>query len=114
MPRIVSVISLALLATAALSQELPRRGALGLQMAPLSADEAKSLGLKAGVKASTILPGLTAEALKLAPNDVLISLNRKAISTTADVTGVLRTMRAGENLIAVVNRGGKTVTLQAA
>jgi len=114
MPRIVSVISLALLATAALSQELPRRGALGLQMAPLSADEAKSLGLKAGVKASTILPGLTAEALKLAPNDVLISLNRKAISTTADVTGVLRTMRAGENLTAVVNRGGKTVTLQAA
>jgi len=108
------VISLALLATAALSQELPRRGALGLQMAPLSADEAKSLGLKAGVKATTILPGLTAEALKLAPNDVLISLNRKAISTTADVTGVLRTMRAGENLIAVVNRGGKTVTLQAA
>jgi pimeloyl-ACP methyl ester carboxylesterase len=83
-------------------------------MAPLSADEAKSLGLKAGVKASTILPGLTAEALKLAPNDVLISLNRKAISTTADVTGVLRTMRAGENLTAVVNRGGKTVTLQAA
>ena len=114
MPRIVAVISLALLATAALSQELPRRGALGLQMAPLSADEAKSLGLKAGVKATTILPGLTAEALKLAPNDVLISLNRKAISTTADVTGVLRTMRAGENLIAVVNRGGKTVTLQAA
>ena len=110
MIRKLGLLLLASLSMASLAQELPRRGALGLQMAPLTAEEAKANGLKAGVKVGSVLPGLTAEALKLAPGDVLISLNKKPISTAADVTAVLRSLRAGEIVTVVTKRGELVMT----
>ena len=111
MIRSLSLVSFACFAVSLSAQELPRRGALGLQMSPLTAEEAKANGVKAGIKAAGILPGLTAEAMKLAPNDILISLNKKQIGATADVSAVLRTLRAGELVTAVIKRDGKLVTL---
>lgn len=113
MLRSLSLIAVVSLCTLSVSQELPRRGALGLQMNPLTAEEAKANGLKAGVKAAGVLPGLTAEAMKLAPGDILISLNKRPISATSDVTAVLRTLRAGETVVAQIKREGKTITLSA-
>lgn len=111
--RPLNLLIVASLALSATAQELPRRGALGLQMAPLTAEEAKANGLKAGVKASAVLPGLTAEALKLAPGDVLVSFNKKPISVAADVSGVLRSLRAGDQVSLQVKRDGKLITLTA-
>ncbi len=111
MLRAYIALSLLSLALSANGQELPRRGALGLQMAPLSVEEAKTNGLKAGVKVTGVLPGLTAEALKLAPNDLLVSFNKKPMTTSADVVAVLRTLRAGEPVTFVVKRGGQPITL---
>ena len=82
-------------------------------MVPLSTEEAKANGLKSGVKAAAVLPGLTAESLRVSPNDILLSVNKKPISVSADVSAALRTMRAGETITIVVRRDTKTVTLTA-
>ncbi|MEI7577924.1 MAG: alpha/beta fold hydrolase [Armatimonadota bacterium] len=108
MLRSLSLIAITSLTFFSQAQELPRRGALGLQMVPLTAEEAKANGMKAGVKAAGVLPGLTAEALKLEPGDILVSINKKPIQANTDVSAILRTLRAGE-LITVVTKRGKFV-----
>lgn len=80
---------------------LPRNGALGAQLQPDPAG---------GVRIVRVLPGLTAESLKLQDGDILASLNDTKISSVADVQGFMRTNKAGKELKVVVKRGEKEVS----
>lgn len=115
MLRTTSLICAGLLASLVFGQadSLPRRGALGAQLVPLSADELKSAGLKAGIKAGNIIPNLTAQAMQLKPGDILLEANKKKLSTAADLTSVLRSLRAGNELVLTILRDGKKETLRA-
>ncbi|MCW5938397.1 MAG: alpha/beta fold hydrolase [Fimbriimonadaceae bacterium] len=92
-------------------EPLPRRGALGLQIVAMSAEEAKEAGLSAGVKAGTVSPGLTSESLGVQQGDLLLSLNGAPLATAATVTAAVRSMSGGDKVTLEVLREGKKLSL---
>ncbi len=94
-------------------EPLPRKGALGAQLAPLTADEAKAAGTDQGLRIVAVVPGLTAAALGLAPNDALLSLNGTALAGPGSVQGLVRTLKSGSTVTAEVVRNGQRITLTA-
>lgn len=95
-------------------EPLPRRGALGLQLAPLTPEEAKAAGVEAGIKAGNVVPGLTAEALGVQTGDVLVSLNGSPLAAPGAVGPLLRTLTAGDAVRLEVVRAGERRTLNGA
>ena len=80
--------------------ELPRRGAVGLGLA---ADANR-------VVVRDAFPNLPAAKAGLKPGDVLLSLNGKAVTTPAEVTGPLSRIKAGESVRVEYLRDGETRT----
>lgn len=90
---------------------LPRRGALGVQLAPATADELKSAGIEKGIRVVAVIPGLTAAALKVEAGDIVTALNDEPVAATSDIQAVLRTLVEHDSVELTVFRGGKSVTL---
>lgn len=118
--RTLCSIALALVATVSLAQiqrgdPLPRKGVLGAQLVPATAEEAKAAGLPedAGVKVVRNLPGLTGERLKLEPNDVIVSIAGEKITRRPLINQLLGRQMAGKPVTVEVFRGGKLVKLTA-
>lgn len=98
MKRSLLVLALGLAAVASAVDPLPRKGALGAQMAPEPSG---------GMKVVSILPGLSAEGA-LRVGDVLLALDGTKIGSAADIGGVFGRHRAGDKLAASVLREGQT------
>lgn len=114
----MALVALGALMSASLAQvergaPLNRKGALGAQLAPATADEAKAAGKAAAVKISNVLPGLTAEKAKIQAGDLLLSVAGKAVATTAEVGPIILQQSSGKPIKFEVFRGGQTVTLEA-
>lgn len=83
-------------------EPLPRRAALGAAMSPG----------QGGVTVNTVVPGLTAESLKIQPGDILVSLDGKPTTAPAQVAPLIRELKAGSTVKAEVLRGGQKLTLE--
>lgn len=78
-----------------ISAELPRRGSAGLGIA---VDNGK-------VVVRDVFPGLAAEKAGLQKGDVLLSIDKARVATTADFTGPLSRKKAGETVTVEYERG---------
>lgn len=91
---------------------LPRKATLGAQLSSTNEVRSKQLGVPLNsVEIARVLPGTTAEALKLEVGDVVLALNGKKVPTVADLTGQLRSVLGGASVSVSVIRGGKTISL---
>ncbi|MBK7876668.1 MAG: PDZ domain-containing protein [Planctomycetes bacterium] len=87
---------------------------LGLQCRPPTEDEAKELGLEAGVglRTSEVVAGSLAERLGIRAGDVLVELDGTVVKDRETVAEVLRARKPGDELRAtIVDAKGKRRTL---
>jgi pimeloyl-ACP methyl ester carboxylesterase len=85
-------------------EPLKRSGLLGVQSAP-SADGK-------GVRVVRALPGGTGESLKLAAEDVILTINGSSVSNPQQLVGAVRTLKEGDAIRIVYLRGGKEATAE--
>lgn len=102
------------LAFPAQAQHLKRRPFLGVQIVPVSDSLAavNQLGDGAGAMVVAIIPNSTAAALKLEPNDVVVSINKEAVRTANDVVAKARTFSTAAPVTVGVIRNKKRLTLK--
>lgn len=96
------------------SQNLKRRPFLGVQVAPLTdaPDAANKVPGGKGALVVAVIPNSTAAALKLQPQDIITTINGKAIGSTQDVITMARAFTVGENVTIALYRNGKRTQLK--
>lgn len=95
-------------------EPLPRRGLMGVQLAPLSDSLKESLGLDStkGVVITVVMPDTAAQKAGLQGNDVLVKVGDVAVE---DVQGAMRALRAyyaGDKVKLTLLRQKETVTAE--
>jgi hypothetical protein len=92
--------------------DLPRRGSLGLSLAPVSAELQTKFNLKVGEGLAALNPvaGLTADKAGIKPGDILLSVNGKPVAQKT-IGGMMREIPTGSTVSFKVMRDGKTVEL---
>jgi serine protease Do len=88
-------------------------GWLGLQMAEVSLDQAKNLGLSPikGVLVNSVLPGQPAERGGLRSQDIILSVNDTQVDSPRDVLRMIGGLEAGRVVKLTVLRKGHTFQL---
>jgi serine protease Do len=88
-------------------------GWLGLQMAEVSLDQAKSLGLSPvkGVLVNSVLPGQSAERGGIRSQDVILSVNDTRVDSPRDVSRMISGLEAGRVVKLTILRKGQTLQL---
>jgi len=88
-------------------------GWLGLQMAEVSLDQAKSLGLSPvkGVLVNSVLPGQSAERGGIRSQDVILSVNETQVDSPRDVLRMISGLEAGRVVRLTILRKGQTLQL---
>jgi serine protease Do len=88
-------------------------GWLGVQMADISIDQAKTLGLHPakGVVVSSVLPGQPAARGGLQKQDVILSVNESYVESPRDVARMVGGLEAGRVVHLTILRNGKTLQL---
>ena len=88
-------------------------GWLGLQMAEVSLDQAKSLGLSPvkGVLVNSVLPGQSAERGGIRSQDVILSVNDTQVDSPRDVLRMIGGLEAGRVVKLTILRKGQTLQL---
>ncbi|MDX5480993.1 MAG: PDZ domain-containing protein [Hymenobacteraceae bacterium] len=99
------------LSVSAFAQNLKRRPFLGVQVAPVpdSLAVVHQLPAAAGAWVARVVPNSTAAALKLQPNDIILQVNGKAMSSPSDVVAEARSFTTGDPVSVTVLRNGKKV-----
>ncbi len=94
-----------------IAQNLKRRAFLGVQTSSVSDSLAKALKLPsaAGALVVRVIPNSTAAALKLQPNDVVLSLNNKPVKDAQELVALARQLQVGQGLTLSVLRNGKKI-----
>ena len=98
---------------AASGDELPRKGYLGLRLAPLPADAAarEKLGTVSGAVVEGVVPGTTAEESGIQAGDVLVAMDGKSIIGVVDVMSRVGALAAGRQFELTLLRDGKRITV---
>jgi serine protease Do len=88
-------------------------GWLGLQMAEVSLDQARSLGLVPvkGVFVNSVLPGQSAERGGLRSHDIILSVNDTQVDSPRDVLRMIEGLEAGRVVKLTILRRGQTLQL---
>ncbi|MBK0402697.1 alpha/beta fold hydrolase [Adhaeribacter sp. BT258] len=96
------------------AQQLKRRAFLGVQLSPVSDSLAKAhkLPVNSGVRVLRIVPGSTAETLKLLPDDVILEVNKTAVKSPQEVVMLARNFQPGQTINLALNRKGKPVKIK--
>jgi len=94
--------------------EKPDLGAVspfGLHVKDLSPDLAKELGLDApgGVVIASVQPGSRADEAGLRARDVIIEVNRKAVSNVDSYQNAVKTSAKGKSVLLLIKRGDNTI-----
>jgi serine protease Do len=82
----------------------------GMEIEPLTPGKRQNLGLKddGGVLISSVEPGSFASDRQLAPNDVLVSINRHPVNSVADVQHIEATLKPGDAVaFRILRRSGQ-------
>jgi serine protease Do len=88
-------------------------GSLGLQMAEVSLDQARTLGLSPikGVLVNSVLPGQSAERGGLRSQDIILSINDTRVDSPRDVLRMIGGLEAGRVVTLTILRKGQTLQL---
>ena len=88
-------------------------GWLGVQMAEVSLDQAKSLGLSPvkGVLVNSVLPGQSAERGGIRSQDIILSVNDMQVNSPRDVLRMIGGLEAGRVVRLTILRKGETLQL---
>jgi serine protease Do len=88
-------------------------GSLGLQMAEVSLDQARSLGLSPikGVLVNSVLPGQPAELGGIRSQDIILSVNDIRVDSPRDVLRMIGGLEAGRVVTLTILRKGQTLQL---
>ena len=110
----VTLIFLAL-ALDSISQELPRRGFIGIRMENLTDDMRSLMGLvnTKGVLISEVIPKSTAEEAGFKRGDILVSLNKKGVASSSEVLEALVGFKGGDKFEYQLLREKKAVNGEA-
>ena len=84
--------------------QLERRASLGAALAPAGAGQQ-------GVVVRNVFPSLTAERIGLRPNDVILSIDGRPVSSVPAAVSAIRSVTAGSPLKLTVRRGVNTLSL---
>ena len=86
-----------------------RRGVLGVSIATLTPDVAKSLGVEetGGVLVSQVAEGSAADKAGIKAGDVVTSINNKAVRNAGELRNVIGLLRVGEKVDLGIVREGK-------
>ena len=111
--RLISLLIAVMIHDASGSDVLPRRGSLGLPIAPVSAEQATKLKLKpgVGVVATQSIPGLTAERAGIKSGDIVVALNGKSVGPSS-IAATVREIPAGSPISITVVRDEKSTELK--
>jgi C-terminal processing protease CtpA/Prc len=88
------------------------RGYLGIRPGDLSDDEKKALGITSGIKVVEVVDGGPAAKAGLQAEDVITTINGKAIESPQEVPGIVQNAGAGSVLKLDVLREGKKKTFE--
>ncbi len=88
-------------------------GSLGLQLAEVSLDQARSLGLAPikGVFVNSVLPGQSAELGGIRSQDIILSVNDTRVDSPRDVLRMIGGLEAGRVVNLTILRKGQTLQL---
>jgi len=93
---------------------LPRKGWLGTQLAPVTAEIRQKSGVASGgLYVPGVVPGSTAEAAGVRVGDVLVKVGGVAITAAPQVATAVGAVPVGQSLEIEVVRDGKPLTLRA-
>ena len=81
-------------------------GALGLEVAELTAAQRSQLDVKSGVLVRAVAPGSSAEQAGLQPGDVILSLGNQSVDNVAALNAAIGKMPAGRPTTVLVLRDG--------
>ncbi len=87
---------------------------MGLSVQDLTPEIAESLGLDrstSGVVVSAVEPGSPADDAQLRRGDVILEVNRKPVTTSADFGKAVRTTEKDKSVLLLVKRGDNTIFL---
>jgi C-terminal processing protease CtpA/Prc len=86
------------------------RGYMGVRPTDLSDEEKKDLGIKSGIKVAEVVPGGPAEQAGLKTDDVIVTIDGKAMDSPQDVPSMIQAAGAGATLKVEYLRDGKKKT----
>ncbi len=98
---------------AAPKDEAPKRkarGYMGVRPTDLTDEEKKDLGIKSGIKVVEVVPGGPAEKAGLKADDVIVTIDGKAMDSPQDVPSMVQAAGAGATLKVEYLREGKKKT----
>ncbi len=100
--------------SAAMADDLKRRGMIGVQLAPLNDEMVKHLNLSdnKGIVISGVMPNTAAEEAGLKGNDILRKIDQAAVESFQQGLTLLRRYRAGDTVPLTVIREGSEQTLK--
>ncbi len=94
-----------------------QRGQLGVHIQDLTAELAEALGTgikqSQGVVVSKVEPGTTADESGIQAGDVIVEVNGKKVTSSAQLRNAVGLLRVGENIEIAFIREGKTKTVRA-
>ncbi len=95
-------------------EELPRRGLMGVQLAPLNDSLKESLGLDStkGVVVTVVMPDTAAQKAGLQGNDVLVKVGETPVEDVASAMRSLRAYYAGDTVKLTLLRKKESVTAE--
>ncbi|WP_309640247.1 alpha/beta fold hydrolase [Flavobacterium sp.] len=95
------------------AQQLPRKGWFGARLETVNAENYKTLSLKEpkGIKIVQVVGG-TSKALKLLPDDVLISVDKNYYKETADLGKYINSKVEGNSITLLISRKGKEIKIE--
>ncbi|PRY09000.1 PDZ domain-containing protein [Pontibacter ummariensis] len=89
------------------AQDLKRRAYLGLHATSLPDSLAKRHGLSNGLLVAGVAPKSTAETMGIRKGDVLLSINKRQLNKTSDLTELAKTLYPGQALATQLVQNGK-------
>ncbi len=110
----LAALTLSLAAGGARADELPRRGIVGVQLAPITPELRESSKLESGatgVATVAVVPGSAAEAAGLQPGDIILSVGDKPVAATIDFTAAIRAYTGGDRVTLHIQRAGEKLDL---
>ena len=75
---------------------------LGISEQPVPAAQASKLGIRGGVIVTAVRPGSFAEDIQLAPGLVIVEINRKPVTSEADLRAIASSLKTGDDVVFVV------------
>lgn len=106
-------LSFAFAAPEGQEDELPRKGCLGVHLAPLADDvrTREQLAPGAGVQIEGMLPEATAAESSLSPGDILLAVDGTPINTVVAPNPLVAAMRVGQQFAVTLQRAGQRKNL---